>query len=114
MTKQEKYMRMYDSGMSMTDIAKECGVCLATVSRMIKLARKKRFIEDGKLSPEWETYIISLAANDMCINKTAKECEVEYGALYHKLKQIHRHTGLNPCCFYDLIKLVEMAKESNE
>lgn len=111
MTKQEKYMRMFDSGMSRTEIAKECGVWTSTVSRLIKLARKKEFVEEGQLTSEQKQYVLSLAANDMNISKTAQEFGIKYGTFFQRLKQIYRHTGLNPCCFYDLIKLVEMAKE---
>lgn len=111
MTKQEKYMRMFDSGMSMKEIAKECGVCPATVSRMIGFARKKEFVEEGHLTSEQKQYVLSYAKNDMNLCKTAQEYGVKHETFWHRFKRIHEKTGLNPRCFYDLIKLVEMAKE---
>lgn len=111
MTKQEKYMRMFNNGMSRAEIARECGVNPSVVSRAIKVAQTKDYVEEGKLTSEWKQYIFSLATNDMNVHKTGKEYGIEYGVFRYRLKQIHKNTGLNPCCFYDLIKLVEMAKE---
>lgn len=112
MTKQEKYMRMFDSGMPISEIAKECGVLPSTVSRLIRTARKKEFVEEGKLTSEQKSYILSYARNDMNLCKTAQEYGVRYETFWYRFNRIQEKTDLNPRCFYDLIKLVEMANES--
>lgn len=56
--------------------------------------------------------ILAYAANDMKIKKTAENLSYGETTIVYHLNQIHRKYGLNPRRFYDLVKLVEMAKES--
>lgn len=56
--------------------------------------------------------ILAFARNDTTIARTATElCYSETNIAYH-LGQIKRTYSLNPKNFYDLCKLVELAKET--
>lgn len=57
--------------------------------------------------------IITYAQQNMSIRQTARV--MNYGATtinYH-LERIWEKYGLNPKCFFDLVQLVEMAKNEN-
>lgn len=62
-----------------------------------------------------ERYIIfAYARNDMNALKTAKNISCHRNAVEYHLVKIEEKYGLNPKKFYDLVKLVEMAKGSAE
>lgn len=55
--------------------------------------------------------IIKLAKNDMNITATAKDIVMHRNTVYYHIMMAHRSTGLNPMKFYDLCKLLPIARE---
>lgn len=57
--------------------------------------------------------VFAMAENDM--NATAAAAALNYhrNTIMYHLEQIRRLYGLDPRCFYDLCRLVEMAKEGD-
>lgn len=53
--------------------------------------------------------VIALAQNNMDESKTARVTRYHRNTLVYHLGRIHEQTGLNPRCFFDLVKLYEMA-----
>lgn len=56
--------------------------------------------------------ILAFAECDMNYSETGRKTYVARNTLIYRLEKIHRVTGLNPKRFYDLVKLVDMARES--
>jgi carbohydrate diacid regulator len=56
--------------------------------------------------------ILALAEHDMNISKTADGLYYHRNTITYRLNKIKEKYFLDPTNFYDLIKLVEMAKES--
>ena len=54
--------------------------------------------------------ILAFAEHSMGITATAKELYMHINTVVYHLEKIRKNTGLNPRRFYDLVKLVEMAK----
>lgn len=54
--------------------------------------------------------IILLAENNMRATETAYTLKVHRGTVVYRINRIKRITGLDPMKFYDLHKLVEMAR----
>ncbi len=57
--------------------------------------------------------IIAFAENDMITEKTAKVMVYSRNTVDYHLKNIKKKTGLNPMCFFDLIRLYAMATEKD-
>ena len=55
--------------------------------------------------------VIEYANNNMNQAKTAKACYISPSTTSFHLDNVYKHTGLNPRNFFDLVKLVPMAKE---
>lgn len=55
--------------------------------------------------------ILGLAEHDMNLRKAAKLLFVHRNTMVYHINRVKRITGLNPMKFYDLCKLVKMAKE---
>lgn len=55
--------------------------------------------------------ILSLAKNDMRPTDAGYEMDLHRGTVMYRIDKIKRLTGLDPRKFYDLIKLVEMARK---
>lgn len=58
--------------------------------------------------------IISLAENNMRATETSYDLDVHRGTVMYRIGKIKALTGLDPMVFYDLCKLVEMAKKEVE
>ena len=54
--------------------------------------------------------LLAYADCDMEVRKTARTIHGSDTMVNYHLAKIRRVTGLNPKCFYDLIKLVEMMR----
>ena len=55
--------------------------------------------------------IVSLAENNMNARATARAMFVHYQTVMYNIKMIRRNTKLNPLNFYDLQKLLPVAKD---
>ena len=55
--------------------------------------------------------IMAYARNDMSIRKTADVLRFGYTTINYHLEKIWEKYGLNPKRFFDLVQLVEMAKD---
>jgi carbohydrate diacid regulator len=55
--------------------------------------------------------ILTLAENDMRATETSYALDVHRGTVLYRMGKIKALTGLDPQKFYDLCKLVEMAKK---
>lgn len=55
--------------------------------------------------------ILSLAENNMRATETSYDLDVHRGTVIYRMGKIKALTGLDPMVFYDLCKLVEMAKK---
>lgn len=55
--------------------------------------------------------ILSLAKNNMRATEVAYELDRHRNVILNHATKIKRITGLDPFCFYDLCKLVEIAKK---
>lgn len=49
----------------------------------------------------------AFAENDMNVSKTARESMYHRNNIVYHLKKIEKETGLNPFCFFDLVKLLK-------
>ena len=58
--------------------------------------------------------ILIYADNNMDISKTARAAKYHRNSIVYWLEKIKEKYGLNPRNFYDLIRLVEMAKGGAE
>lgn len=57
--------------------------------------------------------ILTLAKNNMNVTDTAYELYRHRNGILYRIGKIKRITGLDPMNFYDLCKLVEMARKEN-
>lgn len=55
--------------------------------------------------------ILTLADCNMNITQTSEKLYMHRNSVVYHIKRIKKQTGLNPLNFYDLCKLVSMAKE---
>lgn len=55
--------------------------------------------------------ILTLAKNNMKATETSYDLDVHRGTVMYRIAKIKEITGLDPLNFYDLCKLVEMAKK---
>ena len=55
--------------------------------------------------------ILAYAAHDMCCYRAHDDVHLSKNGMNYYLDRIQKDTGLNPRCFYDLVKLVEMAND---
>lgn len=58
--------------------------------------------------------ILSLARNNMKATETAYELYVHRGTVLYRIEKIKKITGLDAMNFYDLVKLVDVAKDKLE
>lgn len=63
------------------------------------------------LSDMEKQIILAMAQNDLNVSYTAKTLNRSRNGLDYHLNKIKKKTGLCPTSFYDLIELLEMAKE---
>lgn len=68
----------------------------------------KKYLSKDSLAAE---IIIALADNDLSITKTSIALYVHSGTVRYHLKKVRESTGLNPLKFYDLCKLLPVAKK---
>lgn len=108
--KQQKYFTMYKSGMTMREIAKECGVAASTVCRTLQRIQDYEIVEEGKLSKKQKACVLAMADCDMSMTRASQEIGIVYPTFYKRIITIEKTTGLNPRCFYDLVQLIEMVK----
>ena len=54
--------------------------------------------------------IKGLADNNMSVNAVSRNLYCHRNTVEYHIKRVEKETGLNPKRFYDLVKLVEMAK----
>lgn len=52
--------------------------------------------------------IKSMCDCDMNVSRVARELHYHRNSIVYRIEQIKEKTGLNPSCFYDLVKLKEM------
>ena len=55
--------------------------------------------------------ILALAECDMSSSQAAHVLHHHQNAVYYHIQKIRERTGLDPKCFYDLCKLVDMARK---
>ena len=55
--------------------------------------------------------VLALARNDMNVSKTAKDLHFHRNNMTYHIERITKKYNLDPRKFYDLIKLIESAKE---
>ena len=67
----------------------------------------------AKLSALHKEIILAYARNNMNISRVAEELHYHINTMQYRIAQIARTTGLNPKNFYDLCKLVEIARDDN-
>lgn len=60
------------------------------------------------------TIILCLAAHKMNASEVGRVMFMHRNGVVYHINKIKRITGLNPADFYDLCKLVQMAKERGE
>lgn len=58
--------------------------------------------------------ILIFAENSMRMTETAYALNVHRNTVVYRISKIKRITGLDPQNFYDLCKLVEMARKENQ
>ena len=58
--------------------------------------------------------ILALADNGMKWKVAARAIDMHYNSVAYRMDRIYDKTGLDPRNFYDLHKLVEMAREDKE
>ena len=63
------------------------------------------------LTVEEADIIFAIARCDMVRERVSRELYYHRNSLRNKVNKIKEKTGLNPYKFYDLIKLLEIAKE---
>lgn len=54
--------------------------------------------------------ILALAANNMNVSQTSRALYMHRNGVMYHIEKVKRKTGLGPLNFYDLVKLVRMAK----
>lgn len=59
-------------------------------------------------------FILALAESNMKIYRARKKVFLSDSGFRYHLNKIQKETGLSPWNFYDLCKLVEMAKEEDD
>ncbi len=52
--------------------------------------------------------IKSMCDCDMNVSRVARELHYHRNSIVYRIEQIKEKTGLNPSCFYDLVKLKDM------
>ena len=55
--------------------------------------------------------ILTYAECNMNVRETARRMNYSWNAIYYQLQQIREKTGLDPCVFYDLVKLLGCINE---
>ena len=55
--------------------------------------------------------IIALANNNLSGRKAARSLNYHHNTIYYHCCKIRKSTGLNPCDFYDMQKLLPVAEE---
>ena len=68
----------------------------------------KEYLSEDRLAAE---IIVAFADNDMNVKRTANAVYVCSGTVHYHAKKIRESTGLNPFKFYDLCKLLAVAKK---
>jgi sugar diacid utilization regulator len=58
--------------------------------------------------------VLAFAECSMSLSATAKKLHFHRNTIEYHLKQTRKKTGLDPCNFYDLIKLLEIAERMEE
>ena len=57
--------------------------------------------------------IVALADNSMNVSDTARNTYLHRNTVEYHIAKIRKKTGLNPKCFYDLCKLIQMVKRKD-
>lgn len=70
---------------------------------------RRRTQEDG-MNERMREVVLALAGNDMVMERAAREIYLSRSTVEYHTRQIRERTGLDPRRFYDLQKLVEMAR----
>lgn len=70
----------------------------------------KPFVKATTLDERDFRIILTLAENSMRATETAYELHLHRNTVLYRIDKIKRITGLDPMNFYDLCKLVEMAR----
>jgi sugar diacid utilization regulator len=63
-----------------------------------------------ELTPRQARIVLAMAESDMRYSKAAVILHFHKNTIDYHITKIRENTGLDPKCFYDLCKLVEMAK----
>ena len=58
------------------------------------------------LSNAQKAAVWAYANNDMNVTAAAEELYVHRNTAVYHLRQVKAKTGLDPCCFYDLVELI--------
>lgn len=66
------------------------------------------------MDERYKAIIESMANNDMNTASVSRELYFHWNTTAYHLDKIREKTGLDPRCFYDLVKLVEMVNEEDE
>lgn len=66
------------------------------------------------MTEKQKAIIQSLAKNDMNVLAVAKELHYHRNTIAYHIERIREQCGLNPLCFYDLVKLIEISKENED
>lgn len=64
-----------------------------------------------KLDDKQKQLVLGLAECDMNTSETARKLYYTWHGIVYQIGKVKRKIGLNPRNFYDLCKLVEMAKD---
>ena len=67
----------------------------------------------AEMSALHKEIILAYARNNMNLSRVAEEMHYHRNTMVYRFSQIKRETGLNPNNFYDLCKLVEIARDGN-
>lgn len=98
----------------MCEICPKCGGIAEYNAYYERITCTRCSWESEKIMPMNEAekkIILSLAGHDMCISKTSRAIHMHRNTIEQHFEKIRQKTGLNPRKFYDLVRLVEIAKE---
>ena len=65
-----------------------------------------------RLTDAQKEVILNMAACGLTMNKAANRMNCGRSTVFYHVREIVKRTGLNPCDFYDMLKLIEMTKEA--
>ena len=68
----------------------------------------KKYLSKDRFAAE---VIVALADNSMNVTDTANAMYVDRGTVHYRVKKIRENTGMNPFNFYDMCKLLPVARK---